>query len=107
MIILFNEVSIYSKKKTNEFCNPTLWPTQPININMKSFTCDLRTSDNGGEYSHLFEMCGEAHYKSFFASLLSLLASLSTSPKVLSCPIHLNVCICSTNLTRKLIFWSI
>ncbi|KAK1359594.1 Mediator of RNA polymerase II transcription subunit 30 [Heracleum sosnowskyi] len=65
---------------TNEFSNPTLWPTQPMKIK-SSNTCDSTTDNGGNEYSYLFEMSGAAHYKSCFTSLLSLLASLPPAPK--------------------------
>lgn len=70
---------------TNEFSNPTLWPTQPMKV--KSSTTDS-TTDNGDEHSYLFEMSGGALYKSSFASLLSLLASLPTAPKVPLLPLY-------------------
>ena len=78
---------------TKEFSNPTSWPTQP----MKTI------SDHAGDYTHLFEMCGGAHYKSSFASLLSLVAALKVPPA----PLSLYVCMflySPTSFTRNPIF---
>ncbi|KAL1812374.1 hypothetical protein ACET3Z_022439 [Daucus carota] len=66
---------------TREFSNPTSWPTQP----MKTI------SDHAGDYAHLFEMCGGAHYKSSFASLLSLVAALKAKSYEMSSPTHSSI----------------